>query len=292
VIVERYPSRDEIDAFAQQWGLNPEWVVKDVVRLAAIHHMLEQHFLNDDCVLTGGMALRCWGSTRFTIKDTDTSSRHPLDELELQAALKIETDELTVNADKVESWDRRQKLTIALPVEYEAYFASIGFGDPVSDEFEVTVNMRGLFRGPVWMRLRHPYTSLKLPDADVPVMNPSEQTAEKICAWVIHGLAKHYVDLGFIAKHCRQHLDYQDLATLIKKKLDRGHELKPDSYINYRSVESVVVPLFEPRDHVAPLNDHGLQPDEVRFIGDRIGFEQARQLVCDRIIKPMFPSNS
>lgn len=73
----RLPTRPEMAAFSKSNELVYSDVVRDVVRLVAIAHLREVGFLNEDCVLVGGMALRLRGSDRFTIFDTDSSMRRP-----------------------------------------------------------------------------------------------------------------------------------------------------------------------------------------------------------------------
>ena len=53
----------------------------------------EKGCLNDDCVLCGGLAMRLYGSPRFTIMDTDVSYRlDEFHEIELVQALTIEDE--------------------------------------------------------------------------------------------------------------------------------------------------------------------------------------------------------
>ena len=181
-MIAAWPDADDVERYAATYGLDEADIVRDIVRIVSIAHLRTSSFLNEDCVLTGGMGFRLRGSSRFTIKDTDSSLRGPLDELELAGSLNVSVgDELDIRVDPGERWGRATpKLTIAKPVDYDAYFAGAA-GDPVSGSFTFTVNQRGLFRPATWLMLVHPYRELVLAeDVRVPVMNLEEQAAEKI----------------------------------------------------------------------------------------------------------------
>ncbi len=71
-----YPSDEFIAQFAKDHKLTAADVLRDIARLVAVHQMtVETKFLNDDCVLCGGVAMRFYGSRRFTVTDTDASYR-------------------------------------------------------------------------------------------------------------------------------------------------------------------------------------------------------------------------
>ena len=103
--------------------LTPADALRDIARLVAIHQMtVETKFLNDNCVLCGGVAMRFYGSRRFTVTDTDTDTDTSYrlddwDELDLQAALDIEVEDLTIEAGDPAYWQRKNRLTTAQPVE-------------------------------------------------------------------------------------------------------------------------------------------------------------------------------
>lgn len=107
--------------------------------------MVHDSELNDDFVLTGGMAMRVRGSPRFTMSDTDTSRRirEAPDRERLAEVLTVDHAELTVTPGDVLGWKPGKKLVIARPVDYAAYFAGIS-GTVVEGEFTFTVSWRGL----------------------------------------------------------------------------------------------------------------------------------------------------
>jgi hypothetical protein len=86
--------------------------------------------------------------------------------------------------------------TYPRPDDVDRYAATLG--RPQTDAFTFTVSWRGLFESPDRLALTHPYPELKLPAVEVPVLNLTEQVAEKIVGWCMHGLIKHYVDLAWI----------------------------------------------------------------------------------------------
>ena len=85
-VIVHWPSGYDVERYAEEHGLDFEDITRDIVRIAAAAHLLDTGALDEDFVLTGGMALRLRGSNRFTIKDTDSSLRGRLDELELPAS--------------------------------------------------------------------------------------------------------------------------------------------------------------------------------------------------------------
>jgi hypothetical protein len=125
-VIAHWPSGYDVERYAEEHGLDFEDVTRDIVRIATIAHLLDTGALDEDFVLTGGMALRLRGSNRFTIKDTDSSLRGRLDELELTGKLRLETDQLQVYPDPGTNWGRKTpKLVDVKPINYEAYFASV-----------------------------------------------------------------------------------------------------------------------------------------------------------------------
>jgi len=144
--VTRWPLPDDIARYRDELkGVPRDAIIRDVARLVTFAQMVHDDELNDDLVLTGGMAMRLRGSPRFTMSDTDTSRRIPEapDRDRLAEALTVDHSELTVSPGDVLGWKPGKKLVIARPVDYEAYFAGIG-GAAVEGEFTFTVS------GVVW----------------------------------------------------------------------------------------------------------------------------------------------
>ncbi len=199
-----YPSDAFIAQFARTHRLTPADVLRDIARLVAIHQMtVETKFLSDNCVLCGGVAMRFYGSRRFTVTDTDTSYRlGDWDELDLQAALDIEVEDLTIEAGDPAYWQRKNRLTTAQPVEFSEEFSNFR-SDRRQRTFKVTVSRRGLIEPASWRRIVHDYPDMGIEDVVVPIMNINEQLAEKILGWSVNGLAKHYLDCAWISGQMR-----------------------------------------------------------------------------------------
>jgi nucleotidyltransferase AbiEii toxin of type IV toxin-antitoxin system len=289
-MIDRYPDPDEIDAYAKENALDRADIVRDIARLVAIAHLCDRGFLNQDCVLTGGMALRLRGSTRFTVYDTDSSIRGRLDELKLAGSLSLDTDQLVIKPDEGAYWDRRAKLTIAQPVEYEAYFATVDPARPIEDQFAFTVNQRGLEMSAEWFPLTSPYPAFVFERAiQVPVMHITEQAAEKAIAWAAASLVKHYLDLAWIAREFAGDIDRDELRSMVEAKLDVGRKTFPASYKNLRGLADIRRPLAEPSGYFGPLNtarDTGA--DRIRFLGSAMPPAEAKRLVQEKLLPLLF----
>jgi hypothetical protein len=227
---------------------------RDIVRIATVAHLVDTSVLDDDFVLTGGMALRLRGSNRFTIKDTDSSLRGRLDELELAGKLRLDDDQLQVYPDPGTNWGRKTpKLVDVKPIKYEAYFASVT-GDPIEGHFSFTVSQRGLFERAERLALRHPYPELvfEQDDLSVPVMHIAEQAAEKVVGWAAGSLVKHYLDLAWIGREFGETLIAEDFQRLVQRKLDVGFEIFPGAYGHLREIKDLLIPLHRPREWQGP----------------------------------------
>jgi hypothetical protein len=294
-VIADWPTGYDVERYAEEHGLDFDDITRDIVRIATIAHLLDTGALDEDFVLTGGMALRLRGSNRFTIKDTDSSLRGRLDELELSGKLRLETDQLQVYPDPGTNWGRKTpKLIDVKPINYEAYFASVT-GDPIEGQFSFTVSQRGLFEPAEWLALRHPYPELVLEPSDLtaPVMDIVEQAAEKVVGWAAGSLIKHYLDLAWIGREFGERLIAEDFQRLVQHKLDIGFETFPGVYRDLREIKDLLIPLHRPRAWQGPLNragDNGASL--IRFMGPKIGFDEAISLVREHIIPKLFAINS
>jgi hypothetical protein len=282
-----YPSAGEIVAFAQAHRLAPQDVVRDIARLIAVHQMVvNKHFLNDDCVLCGGMGLRLRGSPRFTMMDTDISYR--LDDFEeaidLQGVLRIAVEDLSIDADRREEWQERRELTIAQPVRFEESFVNLAW-TPDTAKFTVTVARRGLMEPAEWLPLRHGYSPLGIEDISVPVMGINEQAAEKIVAWCANGLAKHYLDVAWIFLRKRGELDTDALRELLRRKLELAARREPDNYANLRTVDQLFPGLYRGDGYRAPQNPASRRHERgIRYVGAHLDMQRAREIVREHAI--------
>lgn len=256
-MIDRYPDPDDLDGYAERFGLERDDVIRDIARLVAIAYLCDRGFLNEDCVLVGGMGLRLRGSERFSVYDTDSSLRQGrLDEVGLVGDPKVDTDELEVELNEGTYWDRRTKLTIARPVNYAAYFAAADPAQPISDDFAFTVNLRGLNLPAEWFPLTSPYPELVFSRTiNVPLMHLTEQTAEKAVGWAAASLAKHYLDLGWISREFHDQIDAAELRSQAAAKLKIGQEIYPTAYANLQEIRDLYRPLVEPAGYFGPLNE-------------------------------------
>lgn len=281
-----FPKREELSAFAKVNGIPYTDVVRDVVRLAAVAHLRETNFLHRDLVLVGGMALRLRGSNRFTIFDTDSSTRTPpMEESELTAALTLETDDLEIIPEDPSYWLTRNQIVTAKPVTYKAYFAGTAT-KPIEDEFSLTVNERGLELAPDWLKLVVPdYPGLVFdPVPDIPVMALDEQTAEKILGWCGNSLAKHYVDLSWIGRELGDELDGVTLRAMCERKLEVNRGIFP-GYEDFDDVNDLIAPLTDPDTYFGPNNPQkNIKADSLRFVGNGMSLEEAKANVRGRIV--------
>lgn len=284
--VARWPLPDDIDRYQGDLKMPRDAIVRDIARLVTVAQMVHDGELNDDLVLTGGMAMRLRGSPRFTMSDTDTSRRirEAPDRDRLAEALTVDQSELTVSPGDVLGWKPGKKLVIARPVDYEAYFAGIG-GTPVEGEFTFTVSWRGLLEPAQYLLLIHPYPELELPRALVPVMDLTEQLAEKIVAWCAHGLMKHYVDVAWAFYRLADQIDTTKLGRLIDAKLGIGRELFPIPYAGFPDRTALRPALEHPDDHVPPQGDAADdKASQLRFDADALNKQQAIVLIRQRLL--------
>jgi hypothetical protein len=174
--------------------LTIELVVRDIVRIKFIFHLLETKKLSDDTVLCGGMAMRCYGSSRMSVRDTDTSTKLELDRGMFAEAMAYEDDDVRIIPEGVEAG---RELFSVKPIAYDPFFTTL----PVRDrKFHITVNQRGLERAAVWRTFisGYPFDLGTAPDAELPVMSPNEMLAEKLWGWWMNGHARHYADVAWL----------------------------------------------------------------------------------------------
>jgi hypothetical protein len=289
-----YPSDEFITQFAKTHRLTAADVLRDIARLIAIHQMtLETKFLSDDCVLCGGVAMRFYGSRRFTVTDTDASYRlDDWDELDLQAALNIEVEDLTIEAGDPAYWQRKNRLTTAQPVEFSEEFSNFR-SDRRQRTFKVTVSRRGLIEPACWRPIVHDYPDMGIEEVNVPIMDINEQLAEKILGWSVNGLAKHYLDCAWIAAKMRGELSRETLIRCLTKKLDDAKKREPANYSGFASMDDLRAPLEEGDSWRAPLSSEpGRAASIIRYIGTPITMAHARPAIRKYLIPLLWPDAS
>lgn len=188
-----YPDPKAVSDFAKATGLRPALVIRDIVRIAEIFNLLDEEFLGGQAVLTGGMALRLFASTRVSIRDLDVSvigkgSALTVDELE--RLLEYEDPQVTIVPRLTGEWKRRE-LYQAKPLTFEQRFNPLTLAEADS-WISADVSLRGLELKPVAMKFIHGYPfRLGVEDEIVEVMDPLEILAEKAVAYGIYRLSKH-----------------------------------------------------------------------------------------------------
>jgi predicted nucleotidyltransferase component of viral defense system len=289
-----YPSDAFIAQFARTHRLTPADVLRDIARLVAIHQMtVEAKFLNDNCVLCGGVAMRFYGSRRFTVTDTDASYRlDDWDELDLQAALDIEVEDLTIEAGDPAYWQRKNRLTTAQPVEFSEEFSNFR-SDRRQRTFKVTVSRRGLIEPACWHPIVHDYPDMGIENIEVPVMDINEQLAEKILGWSVNGLAKHYLDCAWISGQMRAEISRETIIRCLTKKLDDAKKREPSNYAAFANVDDLRKPLEEGDSWMAPLtSEPGRAASIIRYIGPSVTMSHARPAVRKHLVPLLWPDGS
>ena len=287
--VAGWPRADDIERYRQELRVPSEAIIRDIARLVTIAEMVHRGDLNEDWVLTGGMAMRLRGSPRFTMSDTDTSLRMgSLDRDRIAEPLTVDQDELVVTPADATGWKPGKKLVTARPVNYQAFFAAVG-GEVIEDQFTFTVSWRGLEEPAQTLALIHPYPELKMPETLVPVMDLTEQVAEKLVGWCAHGLIKHYVDVAWAFYRLADQIDNAKLGRLVERKLVIGRELFPDAYTNLPDLNAVFRPLYNPDDHVPPQGDPSDDgAAQIRFAGTGLNKVQTVELIRKRALPAIF----
>lgn len=243
-----YPTDQDLLKVAAEHDIPPEVLVRDIVRVVEVINLERKGFFNERSVLAGSMALRSFGSPRFTVFDADfsTSKDTVNPETQMTDLLHYEDEDLTItpsplvpNSDGGDTWK-------SAPIEFTPVFTSL-VPEERARQFKADVSFRGLIRSGREEQLAVPYDLGLWDEAPVVfVMDPVEVVAEKILGWCVHGLVKHYADLGYLAivsqpgPNQRLSLPRDDLREAIAEKLERMRQLQPDRYAAFDSLESII----------------------------------------------------
>ncbi len=287
---------DQIRSFvAGMPGVTTETVVRDITRIGTIAKLVKCGWLDGKrAVLCGGMAMRCLHSPRFTVYDTDTSGTAQPDYAVLAEAIAIDDDDLSVIPAAPTEWEEGKELVTARPIDYEPRFTRLDAG---STRFTLSVAWRGLERPASWetMKLGYPFDVLAEPDLRIPIMNPNEMLAEKLCAWWIHGHSKHYYDIAFLGQRLAGQESplgaesRDDILELVAVKL-KGNR-KVAGWIRER-VDALTTPrkislLRNPEGHVQAGREFGTLS---YLFGEPPELDQLKKQVARTIIRPLFES--
>jgi hypothetical protein len=249
-----YPEDGKLSEVAAAHGLPLDVLVRDLVRVVEVCNLIEKGFFNKRSVLAGSMALRSFGSPRFTVYDADFSTSkdtvHP--PTQLTKLLSYEDEELIIAPERVLPSSDEGSVWRSAPVNFTPLFT-----DLVQEKdcnFKADVSFRGLVRDGLQVPLTVPYEDLNIWTGGTPtvyVMDPVEVIADKILGWCVYGLVKHYADLGYLSLVSRVPNSYfilerDALRETAAEKLDRMRALHPDRYAPFHSLESLVTKLSEP----------------------------------------------
>lgn len=245
--------------------LTQDRVLRDIARIHCLLHMVDVGILGDDAVLTGGMAMRCYNSQRFSVYDSDTSSIPLVTEDQLLRALNYEDDDLRFSISRIDPGDKGKDLISAHPVEYEALFSRLRVDDPT---FKVTISNRGVKRPAEWLPLRTGYPFPLWDPAKqyrLPVMARNELLAEKIVAWWMFAPAKHYADVAYLGALLHKDSLINDQATeddlrgLVEKKLEVNKSVSRDhrERVEALTQEARKDRLWNPEKYLSPEHAFG-----------------------------------
>lgn len=256
-----YPDDNAVRAAGRETGIPGLVIVRDLVRVVEVLNLKRHGFFGPRSVLSGSMALRCFGSPRFTVYDADFSTRREDGERDqaqrLRRLFAYQDDDLTITPESVTSTDAGETLYRAQPVRFDAAFSSIVDADSDDSTFKADISFRRLELDGVQTPLAVPY----LPgiwDAppEVWVMNPNETVAEKILGWAAHGLLKHYADVGFAArkmtgKDVPVPIVWATVFEVLAAKRDAMAKLQPTVYADLPTVDRVINVLGQPPNFAA-----------------------------------------
>lgn len=255
IAVINYPPDRKIVEQATEHGLPNEVLVRDLVRVVEVLNLKEQGFFGTDSVLAGSMALRSFGSPRFTVYDADfaTSSDVVDPPTEMKRKLAYRDDDLEITPADLVPHDPRGSAWKSAPISFEPVFTSL-VPRPDDRTFKADISFRGLQLPGREVPLRVPY-ELGIWDDEptVFVMDPHEIVAEKILGWCAHRLVKHYTDLGYIAlvsqpgaKPRAIDLDFGTAREVTAAKLEAMRTLQPDRYADFPNVDALIGELAKP----------------------------------------------
>jgi nucleotidyltransferase AbiEii toxin of type IV toxin-antitoxin system len=288
--VTSWPTSGQIDGYAEAMpGIEREEIVRDIVRLVSVADMVHRDILNEDWVLAGGIAMRLRGSPRFTRLDTDSSKRGELPTAsELMNALRFDSDDLTITPAGLED---KNEIKHVAPVEFQPFFDALGSSDPDPGAFRFTVSGRGLIEAADEVDLAYPYPDLVLPAMKVPLMNLTEQVAEKICGWCAHGLLKHYVDVAWAFDTLMRKINVDRFAPLVEAKLAKRRELFPYGYRTLTGITALLGPLNNPDDHVPPMgNPENDKRTSLRFSTASVDYQRAKVIMRNEVLPHLVKS--
>jgi Nucleotidyl transferase AbiEii toxin, Type IV TA system len=247
-----YPEDQQLREQAGRHDLQAPVLIRDIVRVVEVLNLRAERFFNKRSVLSGSMALRCFGSPRFTVYDADfsTSAATVDPPASITDMLRYSDENLDIIPAAARPVDRRETLVQIEPIRFDAAFTSIALAEE-DQQFKADVSFRGLLLDGREVPFETPYSLELWSEAPtVWVMDPVEVLAEKILGWCVHGLVKHYADAAWItiaaqAPGSPLAFTYPQLRDILHDKLEIMRELQPDIYRAFPSVDAVVGKLAQ-----------------------------------------------
>lgn len=248
-----FPDDQSAAAWARSHKMPIESLMRDIARLVEILNLDAQGFFHERSVLSGSMALRSFGSTRFTTYDTDLSTSADKTREELAQMLAYDDKrnfvltptQLNPTSNKGDVW--RSK-----PVRFEPVYSLLDLSHD-DKKFAVDVSHRKLLNDGKPYPLKIQYAEdLKIwgPQGppDIYVMDLTEICAEKILGWCANGRFKHYADIAFIAAAYHRQISPKQLQQDTMDKLAAMSELFPTQYDGLTTMEDLIARLQPPID--------------------------------------------
>jgi hypothetical protein len=246
-----YPDDEATHAQAEKLGIPDLVLVRDLVRIVEVLNLKAKGFFNSKSVLAGSMALRCFGSPRFTVYDADFSTSRDVaaPPHEMTSFLEYADDDLVITPTSLVPTGNGPTMWESSPIAFEPIFTALA--PPAERTFKADVSYRGLVLPALEKPLHLPY-QLEIWDEDpvVHIMDPHETIAEKILGWCAHRLAKHYADLAFIALMGNPEapsqtieLDYRKARETLDSKLEIMRDLQPAVYASFPNVDALIEDL-------------------------------------------------
>jgi hypothetical protein len=239
-----------------------------VAKSATVRHLARHPDYRDLFVLKGGTLLsNVYRSPRQSVKDADYTYLDPQTLLapELEQALSIDGEYgFHLAPQEAFSFDRDMFAGDA-PFSMDGIVLELLGRDR---ELKITVSVRAGERlDPPRERLFYHDPLLARDEVfEVNGLTRDELSAEKILAWCSKPLAKHFVDLAYVAREHHEHVDREKVADLVRRKFK----------VEGRSRRYTAVGIRRPADLVRAFADtaklRNLREDWEQLIGSELLF--------------------
>lgn len=244
-----YPDDRDLAAEAKTHDIPAPVLVRDLVRIVEVLNLREQGFFSKESVLAGSMALRSFGSPRFTVYDTDfsTSAKAVDPPTAMKEKLSYQDEKLAITPADLVPHDEGGTAWVSTPISFTPRFTRL-VPDEGDRTFKADVSFRGMVMDGLEVPLAVPYDlGIWEQDPVVFVMDPHETVAEKILGWCVHRQVKHYADLAYIAiasnpkaENPPIKLDYRIAREALDAKLTAMRKIQPTTYAAFPHIDALV----------------------------------------------------